>query len=232
MRRVGARNQPSYRIVAADKESPRDGRFLEAIGFYNPRTEPSTVQIDEARLFHWMQHGAQPSDSVVQALRPIGTWERWERLKAGEEIEKLLKEAEDALPVVDPRTRRDDLFETRQKKKKKPRKDAKAQAEDAEAEDEPAAETTQAEEKAAVEEAKAEAGPTSEKEEVLESEDEAGAEVAAAEAAEGTEAEAEPDSEEEKVLDAEADQAEELEAETGEESADEEPKSDSTEEEN
>lgn len=136
LRRVGARNQPSYRIVAADKESPRDGRFLEAIGFYNPRTEPSTIQIDEARLFHWMNHGAQPSDSVVQALRSVGTWDRWERFKSGEEIEVLLKEAEAAIPVVDPRTRRDDLFETRQKKKKKSPKEPQAEAEDVEVKDE------------------------------------------------------------------------------------------------
>ncbi|MEA1976784.1 MAG: 30S ribosomal protein S16, partial [Chloroflexota bacterium] len=96
LRRVGARNQPSYRIVAADKESPRDGRFLEILGNYNPRTEPSTVVVDEARLFHWLQHGAQPSDAVRQALNALGTWERWERFKQGEPLEKLLEEAEKA----------------------------------------------------------------------------------------------------------------------------------------
>lgn len=108
-RRVGARNQASFRIVAADRESPRDGRFLEVLGFYNPRTEPSTIQVDEARLFHWMKHGAQPSDSVVQTLRGIGTWDRWERFKQGEPIEKLVEEGLAATPEVDPRTRRDDL---------------------------------------------------------------------------------------------------------------------------
>jgi small subunit ribosomal protein S16 len=119
LRRVGSRNQPSFRIIAADKESPRDGKFLEILGHYNPRTEPSTIQIDEARLFHWLQNGAQPSDSVVDALRSIGTWERWERFKGGEKLEKLLKEAEAAIPQVDPRTRRDDLTEKRAAKKRK-----------------------------------------------------------------------------------------------------------------
>lgn len=150
MRRVGARNQPSYRIVAADKESPRDGRFLEAIGFYNPRTEPSTIQIDEARLFHWMEHGAQPSDSVLQALRSVGTWDRWERYKAGEKIETLLKEAEAAIPEVDPRTRRDDLFETRQNEKKASKK-TEAEAETEETKDEAAAEAIEAEQAAEAE---------------------------------------------------------------------------------
>ncbi len=135
LRRVGSRNQPSYRIVAADRESPRDGKFLEVIGHYNPRTDPSTIQIDEARLFHWMKNGAQPSDSVVSALRSLGTWDRWERYKGGENLEKLLKEAEAAIPEVDPRTRRDDLIEMRaakeQKKKDKaePEKPAKSQKE-------------------------------------------------------------------------------------------------------
>jgi len=103
--------------VAADKESPRDGRFLEILGHYNPRTEPSTVEIDEARLFHWLKHGAQPSDAVVKILKPLGTWDRWERYKAGEPLETLIVEAKAAIPEVDPRTRRDDLIQERRAKK-------------------------------------------------------------------------------------------------------------------
>lgn len=117
LRKVGLKNQPSYRIVAADKESPRDGRFLENLGHYNPRTEPATVQIDEARLFHWLSHGAQPSDSVHKVLNPLGTWDRWERFKAGEDLDTLLQEAEASIPEVDPRTRRDDLAAKRPAKK-------------------------------------------------------------------------------------------------------------------
>jgi small subunit ribosomal protein S16 len=117
LRKVGLKNQPSYRIVAADKESPRDGRFLENLGHYNPRTEPATVKVDEARLFHWLNHGAQPSDSVRKILTPIGTWDRWERFKAGEDLETLLEEANASIPDVDPRTRRDDLAVQRRPKK-------------------------------------------------------------------------------------------------------------------
>lgn len=129
LRRVGARHQPSYRIVVADRESPRDGRFLEIIGNYNPRTEPSTVFVDEARLFHWMQHGAQPSDSVKQVLGSLGTWDRWGRLKAGEPLEAILDEAKGAFPAVDPRTDRPDKVGGRPSKRAR----AKAESESAEA---------------------------------------------------------------------------------------------------
>ncbi len=66
LRRVGMKGQPSYRIVAAEKEKPRDGRFLEILGFYNPRTEPSTVEVKEDLIYKWLKNGAQPSDSVKQ----------------------------------------------------------------------------------------------------------------------------------------------------------------------
>lgn len=123
-RRVGSRNQVSWRIVAADRESPRDGRFLEILGSYNPRTKPSTVLVDEARLFHWMSNGAQPSDSLLRTLKPIGTWERWERFKQGESLEMLVQEAKAGLATIDPRTRRDDLVGQRSSKKQRPKKDA------------------------------------------------------------------------------------------------------------
>jgi small subunit ribosomal protein S16 len=55
LRRVGAKRQPSFRLIVADRESPRDGRFLETIGHYNPRTVPATINIDEAKLYQWLQ---------------------------------------------------------------------------------------------------------------------------------------------------------------------------------
>lgn len=94
LRRVGSKGQPSYRVVAADKESPRDGRFLEILGFYNPRTEPATIQIKESRLYDWMSKGALPTASVEQVLRQAGVLDRFERFKKGEAIETLLEEAE------------------------------------------------------------------------------------------------------------------------------------------
>lgn len=96
LRRVGAKKQPSYRIVAAEKESPRDGRFIEILGHYNPRTEPATIHMEEDRIYDWMSKGAQPSDSVMQLFKTTGLLERYERFKAGEALETLLKEAQDA----------------------------------------------------------------------------------------------------------------------------------------
>jgi small subunit ribosomal protein S16 len=177
LRRVGSLNQPSYRIVAADKESPRDGKFLEVLGHYNPRTEPSTIQIDEARLFHWMKNGAQPSDSVVDALRSLGTWDRWERYKGGEKLEKLLKEAEAAIPEVDPRTRRDDLVEKRAAKKQKkeekaePEKPAKSKKETAKKKEDKAESEVDASEEAVEVEAEAETEEAVAEEDTQESED-------------------------------------------------------------
>ena len=92
-RRIGLKGQPSYRIVAADKEAPRDGRFLEILGFYNPRTNPSTLTIKEERVYHWMQNGALPTESVGQVFKSAGILDRFERLKKGEAVEALLAEA-------------------------------------------------------------------------------------------------------------------------------------------
>ena len=92
LRRVGAKKQPSYRVVVADSESPRDGRFIETIGFYNPRTDPPTVEIKAERALHWLQHGAQPSDPVARMLRNLGIMDKFARLKAGADMETLLAE--------------------------------------------------------------------------------------------------------------------------------------------
>jgi small subunit ribosomal protein S16 len=93
LRRTGSRGQPSYRIVVADKESPRDGRFLEIVGFYNPRTEPGTLEIKEDRIYEWMNKGALPTESVAQLFKTSGTSERYARLKKGEAADALLAEA-------------------------------------------------------------------------------------------------------------------------------------------
>jgi small subunit ribosomal protein S16 len=96
LRRIGLKGQPTYRIVAADKESPRDGRFLEILGFYNPRTQPSTIHVDESRVYHWMKNGALPTESVEQVFKSAGILDRFERFKKGEAVETLVKEAEEA----------------------------------------------------------------------------------------------------------------------------------------
>ncbi len=93
LRRVGAKKQPSYRVVVADSRSPRDGRFIETIGFYNPRTEPPTVEIKEDRALYWLSQGAQPTDAVAGLLTRLGTVDRLARYKGGESLDDLLAEA-------------------------------------------------------------------------------------------------------------------------------------------
>lgn len=77
--RMGKKKQPSYRVVVADQRSPRDGRFVEEIGFYNPLTDPSTIRIDTDRMQAWLAKGAQPSESVQALLRAVGIWEKKQR---------------------------------------------------------------------------------------------------------------------------------------------------------
>ena len=108
LRRVGLKGQSSYRIVVADKESPRDGRFLEILGFYNPRTEPATISVKEDRVYDWMSKGAQPTESVAQLFKTNGLLDRFARFKTGESVETLLAEVEanNQKNVIDPRTNR------------------------------------------------------------------------------------------------------------------------------
>src|SRR5215217_7821104 len=72
LRRTGAKKKPNYRVVIADARAPRDGRFLDIIGIYNPLTEPSTVVIDAAKAQKWLSHGAQPSDRVARLFKREG----------------------------------------------------------------------------------------------------------------------------------------------------------------
>jgi small subunit ribosomal protein S16 len=71
-RRVGKKKQPAYRIVVADSRSPRDGRFIENIGHYNPRTQPPTLVVKEEKLHAWLKDGAQTTDSVMRVLITAG----------------------------------------------------------------------------------------------------------------------------------------------------------------
>ena len=77
LRRIGAKKQPSYRVVVADQRSPRDGRFIEIIGHYNPRTDPSTVVIKEERALFWLRRGARPSEAVSRMLTKLGIMEKF-----------------------------------------------------------------------------------------------------------------------------------------------------------
>ena len=69
---MGSKHQPSYRLVVTDQRSPRDGRFIEIIGNYNPRTNPATSAVDAERAAYWLSRGAQPSEAVARLLKELG----------------------------------------------------------------------------------------------------------------------------------------------------------------
>jgi small subunit ribosomal protein S16 len=75
--RIGKKKQPVYRVVAADSRSPRDGRFIEILGTYEPRVEPSRVVIDNAKAVRWLREGAQPTETVARLLTQSGAMEEF-----------------------------------------------------------------------------------------------------------------------------------------------------------
>ena len=72
LKRMGAKKQPSYRIVAADSRAPRDGRFIEILGFYNPRSNPAEIKLDEENILKWLNNGAQPTETVARIFKHVG----------------------------------------------------------------------------------------------------------------------------------------------------------------
>ncbi len=105
LRRMGLKGQPSYRLVVCDQRSPRNGSFIEVIGFHNPRTQPVTDIVEEARALHWLNVGAQPSEAARRVLQRAGTLARLERMRKGESVEALAAEAAAAHVSVSPKTR-------------------------------------------------------------------------------------------------------------------------------
>lgn len=77
LQRMGKKKQPIYKIVAVDSRVKRDGRFIDAIGLYNPSTNPMTITLREDRVFHWLERGAQPTDTVKNLLSRKGVWLKW-----------------------------------------------------------------------------------------------------------------------------------------------------------
>lgn len=76
LRRMGAKKNPFYRIVVADSRSPRDGRFIEEIGYYSPLTEPKTIKIDDEKATKWLNNGAKPTDTVDRLFRENGIYDK------------------------------------------------------------------------------------------------------------------------------------------------------------
>lgn len=143
--RRGKKKQPTYRVVAADSRSPRDGRFIEIIGFYDPRQEPSEIRIDNEKAVKWLKVGAQPSERVRKLLDVSGAWAEFkgEPLPAAAtKAATAAKSAAAETPRVVTKARGDEA-------------EAESDAEDAEEKDEAEAETELAE--VAAEEAKSDA---------------------------------------------------------------------------
>lgn len=89
LRRMGSTKRPFYRIVVAEAKMPRDGRFIEIVGYYNPITEPAEIKVDEDKVYKWLRQGAQPTDTVRGLLRKTGVWRKWGLLKRGVDISQL-----------------------------------------------------------------------------------------------------------------------------------------------
>ncbi|GHO61067.1 30S ribosomal protein S16 [Ktedonobacter robiniae] len=87
LKRTGMKKAPSYRVVVADSRSPRDGRIIENIGWYNPRVEPSAININEERALGWLKNGAQPTESVESLLKRSGILARFEAEKSSTSAE-------------------------------------------------------------------------------------------------------------------------------------------------
>ena len=99
--RMGKKTQPTYRVVAADSRKARNGRFIEVVGFYDPRQDPSVIEIETERAVHWLQHGAQPSERVKKLLQISGAWEAFSgeafvppepKAKKKDSVKKIKKE--------------------------------------------------------------------------------------------------------------------------------------------
>lgn len=104
--RIGSKKQPSYRIVVTDSRKARNGKYIEVIGHYNPRTRPDTDIVKEDRALYWLNVGAQPSEAVESIFRRTGTQDRFMRLRKQEAtMEELVAEAEaNPIELPDPRT--------------------------------------------------------------------------------------------------------------------------------
>ena len=132
LRRMGKKKQPIYKIVAADSRSPRDGKFLEAVGIYNPLTNPHTIDLKEERVNYWLDSGAQPTNTVKSLLNQKGITFKRDLVKRKFSEEKI--EAE----MNTWQSNREATLKKKSEMKKKPSAKQKAKAEGKVAEETPA----------------------------------------------------------------------------------------------
>lgn len=101
LRRMGAKKQPSYRIVAAESKNPRDGRFIEIVGHYDPKTDPYTLRVDEERARYWLDHGAQPTETVRSLLVKSGVLPPYQGPSTAAAAQKAAASQEAPAPAAD-----------------------------------------------------------------------------------------------------------------------------------
>ena len=186
LKKMGSKKRPFYRLIAADSRSPRDGRFLETLGHYNPMVEPAEIMIDEDKVHKWLNNGAKPTVNAANLLKSQGILERWELRKQGVSIAELdakIEERRAKQPKAQPKEKKKLSKKAIAAAKAAEEEAAKAAEEEAKAEEAPA-------EEAAAEEAPAEEAPAETKAEEAPAE-EAPAEEAPAEEAPAEEAPAE-----------------------------------------
>ena len=192
LRRMGAKKRPTYRFVATDSRMPRDGRFIELLGYYNPIERPALVKVNEEKVYHWLKQGAIPTETVNSLFRQIGLLRKWEMIQKGEDVSQI--------------TLATQLKEKPKKKKKKKAEEAEAAAPAVEEMvKEPEKEEAKPEEAAPGEEAKAEKP----KEEKRETKPKEAKPSTKAEAKEPTEEKKKPEKEEAKPKEAETEEPKE-----------------------
>jgi len=135
---MGSKKRPFFRVVAADSRSPRDGRFIETLGYYNPMADPPEIKFDDDKVYKWLDNGAIPTENARQLLRKAGLLERWRLLKQGVKISELDAKIEE-LRAKQPKP----IPEEEKRARKEAKKKAKAEAEKQEKKEEEAEKSTE-----------------------------------------------------------------------------------------
>jgi len=126
LRRVGKKKHPIYKVVAADTRSPRDGRYIEAVGSYDPNINPIKLNFKDDRILHWLSKGAQPTDTVRSLFQRSGLWLRWSLMKRGADDTKIQGVMERWQMAQTDRVKRDEERKARRIERKKKAAEAEA----------------------------------------------------------------------------------------------------------
>ena len=129
LKRMGSKKRPFYRIITTDSRNPRDGRFIETLGYYNPMTDPADIKIKEDLVYKWMERGAQPTETTEQLLRMTGVMKKWSLLKQGVSRDELEAKFEELKLKETPPVSAEEKEEKANAKKEAAEAEAKAEEE-------------------------------------------------------------------------------------------------------